>query len=481
MSSVLVEGNKVGTLVRGESSGDDVTSKKSMSASKLRKRSSTIASKGDKRTDGEDSSIYAVELEDLQFRCCELEAEQDMCLENLKKTLEEMSKIAKGRKNMDSSIKLGLEKAVDELQQVSRTRRALKLSQNRLQAKQEERVPSVSAPHTKGIQVLAVDIVPGSNMNKERQVPGTSSLGSVQEAKSVEKHLGESSADLSLAEEIRRDKPVSLRKHQVDQREAEETETLKQADGKKRRPRRNRRKRPEAVLIKPTQGTSYADVLKSIRSQVNPDEMGVKVKAVRQTRAGDILVELRATSEAKAIFGTAVRGAIGRSGEVRSLVPKAQVDIGDIDSATDEAEVKAALDFFFGEAGDYKINLSRVNRWGNIKAFVEMEESKAVKLDQAGHIRVGWINCRARRRVKVIRCFRCHGYGHISKDCTGADRSEACWKCGQRGHRARNCSGKPKCYLCAEKCSDSGVEHLPGSMRCKVYLDAGAKVGTKWR
>ena len=49
------------------------------------------------------------------------------------------------------------------------------------------------------------------------------------------------------------------------------------------------------------------------------------------------------------------------------------------------------------------------------------------KLLKAGKYKVGWVICRVRRRIPLVRCFRCLGYGHHSRDCKGIDRSNTCY------------------------------------------------------
>ena len=39
----------------------------------------------------------------------------------------------------------------------------------------------------------------------------------------------------------------------------------------------SRRARPEAVLIKPAEGMSYASILRELKKRVNPDELGATV------------------------------------------------------------------------------------------------------------------------------------------------------------------------------------------------------------
>ena len=46
-----------------------------------------------------------------------------------------------------------------------------------------------------------------------------------------------------------------------------------------------RRAHPEAVLIKTTEGVSYADILKDLKKHVKPDELCVTVHGIRETRS----------------------------------------------------------------------------------------------------------------------------------------------------------------------------------------------------
>ena len=85
-----------------------------------------------------------------------------------------------------------------------------------------------------------------------------------------------------------------------------------------------------------------------------------------------------------------------------------------------------------------------------LKAFVELDETLATKAEKAGHIRIGWVSCRIKRRKMVTWCFRCHGFGYIAANCGVPDRGNICWKCGESDHRAADCRNRPKCCLCIE-------------------------------
>lgn len=237
-----------------------------------------------------------------------------------------------------------------------------------------------------------------------------------------------------------------------------------------------RRARPEAILVKPAQGQSYAQVLKDLKCKIKPDTLGVKIKGVRQTRSGDVLIEVKSEGEGRSKLSSAIRGAVGEAGYVRELVPRTEVEILDLDETTEEGEIKEALKRHFGlsQLGDVKVNLTKKAFRGNLKGFVELSEELAARLTRTGHLKVGWVSCRVRNKTQTTRCYRCHGYGHLAAKCEGPDRTNGCWKCGKEGHRSAACENAPQCYLCATKEGKPRIDHRPGTMRCLAFREAAS-------
>ena len=88
-------------------------------------------------------------------------------------------------------------------------------------------------------------------------------------------------------------------------------------------------------------------------------------------------------------------------------------------------------------------------RFGGVRtAMVRLADTHASRFVQLGKVRVGWVSCRIQEHAKVVRCFRCQGYGHVSRGCTHPSRKDACWRCGDITHRAKECKDPPKCLTC---------------------------------
>ena len=91
-------------------------------------------------------------------------------------------------------------------------------------------------------------------------------------------------------------------------------------------------KRHEEILIRPTERKRYAEVLRSIKGKVKPDKLNVAISSIRETRQGDVLVELGKAVENKEIFEEALRRAIGDACNVRGLALRPKIEFQDLDS-----------------------------------------------------------------------------------------------------------------------------------------------------
>lgn len=243
-----------------------------------------------------------------------------------------------------------------------------------------------------------------------------------------------------------------------------------------RKTKRNKRRR-EAILINPAEGITYAELLRGVRTKVKPEDTGTLIKTIRESRSGGILVELEHNCKNRGAFSKAVKAAVGNSGTVRDLVPKATVEIRDLDDITTEEDIRAALSRDLGEHHEVnRVSLSKTSYRGQRSATVVLQEEGLSKLLDAGRIKVGWVSCRIREAIKVVRCFRCLDYGHLARACKGPDRSKLCLKCGEANHKIEACQKDARCLLCAAlKDTAINSEHITGSRTCPRFREEYAK------
>lgn len=246
------------------------------------------------------------------------------------------------------------------------------------------------------------------------------------------------------------------------------TTTYENTHRKKKR-RKEIKDRSDALVVKPREGHSYAEILKNLKENVKPDEAEVDVRSIRKTRDGALLLELKKGGE-KDKFCDIIKDALKDSAQVKDLKSNPTIEIRDIDGFSTKEEIVIAIKKSTGAVlEDITVNLSNPNSRDQRRAFVSLPSREANKILSTERIKIGWTNCRVRYHEEPKRCFRCFGLGHMQWNCKGPDRKGQgiCIRCGEEGHILRQCKNPAKCCLCSTE-KGKPVDHIPGSKRCKA-------------
>ncbi|KAJ8928738.1 hypothetical protein NQ314_018663 [Rhamnusium bicolor] len=192
------------------------------------------------------------------------------------------------------------------------------------------------------------------------------------------------------------------------------------------KPRTTRTKGPQTdkIIIK-SEGKTYAELLISVKTNVDIAEVGLTIKSLKKTEKCDLLLEVAGGKDkVKTLKDTII--AKTKDTEVFVKSNDATLHITDIDADINEEELKKEI--VKSGAGVSEEQLSvislRPNRSGNQTATVKMRKDIAAELVKRGKIKIGWVLCRLRRRVNIIRCYKCLNFGHRTSECTGPDKSD---------------------------------------------------------
>lgn len=252
---------------------------------------------------------------------------------------------------------------------------------------------------------------------------------------------------------------------------SENTESEQQwstVENKKRRLNRKKKKKPikprnEAITI--TAGSSsYAEILKKMKTAIKPEESGINIKKIRKTKEGNVFVEMmKGDGQAKKLE-TALKSSLGTDLQVKTLADKFHIDIRDMEESTDADEIIQSILKVTKEtdATKFKVKNIRDSYGGTKQALVELPANHAIAILKNKKIRIGLVVCRVREKTFAKRCFRCLELGHLARLCQGKDRSQICMRCGINGHKVRECRNNPRCVICLEAGSRN-VNHYIGS------------------
>lgn len=88
---------------------------------------------------------------------------------------------------------------------------------------------------------------------------------------------------------------------------------------------------------------------------------------------------------------------------------------------------------------------------------------------KGGRISIGWDSCKLFEHIFVRRCYKCYGFGHIAKDCSG---QKVCSRCSLvHENDGKECKSKSlKCINCINaKIKSVNVNHGVFDNNCPVY------------
>lgn len=248
-----------------------------------------------------------------------------------------------------------------------------------------------------------------------------------------------------------------------------------------RRMKEIRRKpvRPDALIIHTCGETSYADILRKVKSDPKLERLGQNVKNIRKTVKGELLLELNKSAHQSTVeFRHTVEEVLGTSAEVRSLSHEVDIEIRDIDEVTSKEEVYEALVRQEGELETLQFTAIKSLRrayGGTQIATVGLSAALAARLIKTAKIRIGWVVCRIREKIKPRRCFKCMDYGHTAANCKSPnDYTNHCLRCGENGHKIKTCEKQPMCLLCSNTTNNS--DHVTGAFICPYYREALQKL-----
>lgn len=229
---------------------------------------------------------------------------------------------------------------------------------------------------------------------------------------------------------------------------------------------------PPAVVVRSVEpGGSAAEVLKTIKTEFTPSDLGIARIRAREAISGGIVLEVLdvdADSAAKADrLADRIRTSLGGRVTVTRPSRSAEFKISGIDSMVSSGEIAAAVASIGGCAVDL-INVGEIRRLpGGLRiAWITCPMNAAAKLSKEDNIIIGWGSAKiSRPRTKGLQCYKCWHFGHSRTMCKSSlDRAGLCFWCAGPDHSAKDCSSTAFCVIC----KDSGLNHSHrmGSSSC---------------
>lgn len=215
------------------------------------------------------------------------------------------------------------------------------------------------------------------------------------------------------------------------------------------------------MTLKPNKETTLAEIVKGLHGAVNPQEMGVKVHYVRETKSGSVQVKFNENSATPAFYNK-VKSTMGD--RATCALRTGAVILYDIEVGATEEDLKRSL------AEELQVEQTEVT-CGNITTsargrslIVSLETNLVPRALQLRSIGGGWPLAKIREKIDPGYCDNCQLFGHLTRQCTSKVRTERrCLNCAMTDHSRAACTNEPACYVC------NGAKHRMNAMACPHF------------
>lgn len=145
--------------------------------------------------------------------------------------------------------------------------------------------------------------------------------------------------------------------------------------------RSSRQKKNDVYTLRPTEGTTYAELVRNMRDKV--DVIGVTVNQMEKTTNGLIRIKVTGKDDtARQNFKNSLEKNLKETAEIRTRTPKKALRILDLDITITKEDIRSVLnEVLNGELGDMgtiKVN-EKENKSGNKHAFLILPAGLALK------------------------------------------------------------------------------------------------------
>lgn len=216
---------------------------------------------------------------------------------------------------------------------------------------------------------------------------------------------------------------------------------------------------PSSVVTIRGEGLSFADILKTVKANVDVDKHDLKIASIRKRQDQALSIRIKGGGEKAALFLKEVNKSEELNAEVHRRMDTLEVRDLEHESSSEDIS-KAFTEMIPGSTpADFAVTSVRPSYAGTARATVRAPSEWTGQILEKRRIKIGWVLCRIVRRTRPTHCFKCWAEDHLSSTCKGTDRTKNCYRCGGSDHLKARCTADKWCPVCktAEHSFDDGV------------------------
>lgn len=199
------------------------------------------------------------------------------------------------------------------------------------------------------------------------------------------------------------------------------------------------RNNTESLVVAPGEMT-YAELIKSVKENVNAEELGVRILSAKKSTTGQL--ELKVSGKVSALKEKIMERVQGVTMTHKTRM--AIMHIKDLEEEVTKEEITAGINHALqDESLGIEVTSIRQDYGNTCRATIKVPTDAAQLLAKKRSVQIGLVSARLWIREEKQKCHKCWEEGHSIRECKGVDRRNQCFKCKAEGHFKSNCPGIP--------------------------------------
>ena len=227
------------------------------------------------------------------------------------------------------------------------------------------------------------------------------------------------------------------------------------------------------------------DIIKTVKGMVKPEEEGIRVNSIYQTKHGKVKINSATREDAERLAETLRCRAGGRLTVTARKPLRPRVAIKFVPREFEEEQLLSCI-LTQNEAGKRYKTVDELAKDIRAVGFIKNKwkpETKMIIAEVSPELRreiinkpmhVAWCEARVEDYLVITQCFRCHDIGHRSGQCN--EKGQVCSRCGGQNLRGECHSERPSCVLCKRAgpagANGEGRDHEANQGACPIMQRA---------
>lgn len=211
----------------------------------------------------------------------------------------------------------------------------------------------------------------------------------------------------------------------------------------------------EVIIVKPKESKTHTEIKKDLVQRIDPVALRTDISLGKNLKSGGVVLECNDNKVSASTIKDKIQKDLGSNYDIsvpKRVYPKLKIIVPkEVSSDKEELSNRIMVqNELRREVQNFKFDIFHITKVYNNAYFnilVEVDSESFKKLISKEAVNIGLYKCKIYEFIQIIKCYKCCGFNHFSKDCK---ENQTCPRCGNN-HNEKDCQEESKrCINCVK-------------------------------